>query len=257
RSESGDPSRCMIDCEQVVRGGSGEINHAFEFIHTLDTEPILEGITITRGWAGLGGAVEFWYSSPRVRNCVFIDNAATEGGAIMCQTASPILENCVIVQNTSTEYPGGGVFCGWSSHVTIKNCTIAGNRVMNGREGGGIAVINLSSVAIGHSIISGQTIGEAIYCNETATASLSCTNVYGNAGGDWVGCIADQLNLSGNFSMDPIFCNPSERIFTIREDSPCAPPGITGCGLVGALPIGCDVVSVTESTWGKIKAAYR
>ncbi len=73
RSESGDPSRCIIDCEQIVRGGV-DPNHAFEFIHTLDTEPVLEGITITRGWATLGGAVAFWYSSPRVRNCVFVDN---------------------------------------------------------------------------------------------------------------------------------------------------------------------------------------
>jgi hypothetical protein len=141
--------------------------------------------------------------------------------------------------------------------MTIKGSTIAQNAAGNNSEGGGITALDYSSVTIQDSIISGQLLGKGVYCNELASATLSCTNIFGNAGGDWVGCIANQLQVNGNFSLDPIFCNPSEGIFTIREDSPCAPPGITGCGLVGALPIGCDVVSISPSTWGKIKAAYR
>jgi hypothetical protein len=255
RSESGDPSRCTIDCEQHPRGGV-EPNRAFYFFHTLEMEPVLEGITITRGYATLGGAVLCWYSSPRISNCVFVGNTAWEGGAIMADESSPTVQNCVIINNVATELPGGGIFA-VDSNMVIQGCTISQNAVMNNREGGGISVWGDSNIEVHHSIISGQLVGEAVYCEDGAIASLSCTNVFGNAGGDWVGCIADQLKLNGNFSLDPIFCNPSEGIFTIREDSPCAPPGITGCGLVGALPIGCDVVSITESTWGKIKAAYR
>ena len=180
----------------------------------------------------------------------------------MCQghwagTTAPVLENCVIVNNVSTDYPGGGIFCDWYSHMTIIGCTIANNAVMNNREGGGIAVWDYSSVTIQNSIIAGQLFGEAVYCNESGSVTITCTNVFGNAGGDWVDCIADQLGMNGNFSLDPLFCGPDKSNFLLREDSPCAPPGFTGCGLVGALPVGCDTLSISPSSWGKIKAGYR
>ena len=54
-----------------------------------------------------------------------------------------------------------------------------------------------------------------------------------------------------------VICDPDAGDFTIRSNSPCAPPGLTGCGLVGALDVGCGPVSVDEASWGKIKAAYR
>ena len=263
RSESGDPSRCTIDCEQVL-GGQDEENYAFYFRRAdhVPGTPVLEGITFTRGWSELGGALRFWVSSPRIRNCVFVENSALEGGAILCvgdlaNQSYLVLENCVIVNNVSSNYPGGGIFCGWYVHTTITGCTIANNAVWNDREGGGIAVWDYSTLTIRNSIIAGQWMGEGLYCNETASATLSCTNVFGNAGGDWVGCIADQLEMNGNFSLDPLFCGPEKGNFLLREDSPCAPPGITDCGLLGALPVGCDTVSISPRSWGKIKSAYR
>jgi hypothetical protein len=65
--------------------------------------------------------------------------------------------------------------------------------------------------------------------------------VYGNAGGDWVGCIADQYGVNGNFSADPLFCDPTHDDFTLAATSPCAPENSPGeCGLIGAWPVGCE-----------------
>ena len=85
---------------------------------------------------------------------------------------------------------------------------------------------------------------------------VSCTDLFGNAAGDWVGPLAGLEDVNGNFSADPLFCDPDNGDFTIQSDSPCAPPGATNCGLVGALPVGCGPVSVVEESWARIKARY-
>ena len=110
-------------------------------------------------------------------------------------------------------------------------------------------------MTISHSILSGGTNGAAV-CDGGSIA-LSCCNVVGNSGGDYVGCLAGQNGVNGNFSLDPAFCDPAAGDYTLRSDSPCAPPGVTGCGLVGALPVGCGPVSVEPASWGELKAWYR
>jgi hypothetical protein len=68
---------------------------------------------------------------------------------------------------------------------------------------------------------------------------LTCCDVYGNAGGDWVGYIADQAGINGNFSADPLFCDTANGDLHIFNASPCAPAN-NSCGvLIGALDVGC------------------
>ena len=84
--------------------------------------------------------------------------------------------------------------------------------------------------------------------------------LHGNAGGDWIGGIAGQLGVSGNFSADPLFCDPDNGDFTLSSQSPCLPgnhPDGADCGLIGALGQGCDPVSVEPETWAGIKSRYR
>ena len=99
--------------------------------------------------------------------------------------------------------------------------------------------------------------GKVVHCGAGASIETACSDLFGNDGGDWIDCIADQAGMNGNFSADPLFCDPEAGDFTLRANSPCAPPGATGCGLVGALPVGCGPVSVVEETWAGIKARYR
>lgn len=71
--------------------------------------------------------------------------------------------------------------------------------------------------------------------------TTSCTDVYGNAGGDWVGCLAGQDSVNGNFHADPLFCGADgdDNRFTLGGASPCANDT---CGLIGAEDIGCHFV---------------
>jgi len=72
--------------------------------------------------------------------------------------------------------------------------------------------------------------------------SVTCVNVHGNPGGDWIPQVAGFLGNDGNISADPAFCDPGAGNWSIGQDSPCAPgnhPDSAGCGLIGALPVGC------------------
>ena len=52
-----------------------------------------------------------------------------------------------------------------------------------------------------------------------------------------------------NFSADPMFCNEAADDYHLHEDSPCA-AGSTpaGCGLVGALQVGCWAAPISSLT---------
>lgn len=82
---------------------------------------------------------------------------------------------------------------------------------------------------------------------------IYCSDVFASTGGDGL-C---GIDASGDFSVDPLFCNPANGDYTIRSDSPCAPPAVTGCGLVGALPLACWPVSLKADTWARVKGRYR
>ena len=92
---------------------------------------------------------------------------------------------------------------------------------------------------------------------EQSEPVLSCCDVYGNVGGDWVGCIASQAGVQGNVALDPLFCNRLEEDLRLCSGSPCEPGQSSGCGLIGALGVGCSACGATAveaSTWGRIKA---
>lgn len=61
-----------------------------------------------------------------------------------------------------------------------------------------------------------------------------------------------------NFSLDPEFCGAGEGNLYLQSDSPCAPGNSPwpAAGLIGALPVGCDLVQVESRTWGSIKKIY-
>ena len=102
---------------------------------------------------------------------------------------------------------------------------------------------------------------------------FSCCDVHGNAGGDWVGCIADQDGINGNFSADPLCCNDEGGDFTLRSDSPCLPgrhPDGEDCGLGGELYARiqgrvnreaaavkrCDMLDAVQNEIGELKSSW-
>jgi hypothetical protein len=151
-----------------------------------------------------------------------------------------------LLQNSAPDSSGGGIFIYTYDQgaVSVSGCTLVGNLA---RHGSGIVVYS-EAAEIANSIVAFGVESEAVFCDGGGIALLSCTDVYGNEGGDWVGCIADQLGINGNLSADPLFCNPLAGDYTLAETSPCTPAhSPAGCGLIGALPVGCDEpIAVTE-----------
>jgi len=162
--------------------------------------------------------------------------------------SSPTLTGCTFSGNQAGN-SGGGMYC---SNAILTGCTFSGNE---STLGGGMR-FDSASPTLTACIIAFSTQGVAIYC-DSSTPLLVCCDLYGNEGGDWVGCIADQYGVDGNFSEDPLFCDAPNGDFTLASNSPCLPDS-NDCGeLIGAHGEGCEESPVEAASWGSIKAMYR
>ena len=265
RSEGGDADCVTIDAQQ-----RGQVMYCED----LDSTTRIEGFTITGGYAQQGGGMLCWmaspaivdcdvaeneayeggggvssfYGSPSFLRCTFRDNSARGGGALSALGVST-LTGCVFVRNSASE-AGGAIAFGsvGRDYPVLQSCTFALNAASNGA---GIACRFGAMVLLERSILAfGGGGGAAVSCDGVSAATLTCCDVFGNGGGDWVGCLDGQYGVNGNFAADPIFCGAAMNDFTLHAASPCAPgnsPG--GCSLVGALPVGCGVEGVGEGGW--------
>ncbi len=217
-----------------------------------------------------GHALNCTWAAPAVSNCRFIGNTGDYGGAVRCSGGEARFTNCTF-ENNSAQYNGGALYCTWSS-PTVANCLFDGNYA---QQGGAISSLyylgdagspmiltnctfikNSANVAAGiyldtagmpfinNCIIAFSTQGEAISVNGGGEPALSCCDIYGNAGGDWVGYIANQYGVSGNFSRDPLFCDFADGDYRITANSPCAPANNSCVSLIGAYGVGCGAIEL-------------
>jgi predicted outer membrane repeat protein len=338
RSQSGDATVCIIDCQ----GTPADPHRGFHF-HSGETDAsVVEGLTIRGGFApGVdasgGGILCEASSSPLIRACVLTENeAANAGGGLKCATgASPRIETCTLSGNTaivggaadctdpvtfidcqfldnmagqvggalrieggatvsgstfagnqaayggaldclgstptfdfcvffenSAEF-GGAIFCPHvACQTTLTSCTLAGN---SATYGGGIYSMSAAGPVVRQTIVAFSTSGAGVECFMEGAVSLQCSDVFGNAGGDWVGCIASQAKINQNFSADPLFCDLAGGDLGLFSNSPClpSPPGEGPCELlVGAFGEECSSPSSADATqeissWGRVKLRYR
>jgi hypothetical protein len=194
-----------------------------------------------------------------ISDCDFENNDSdNEGGAgILCDLSSVTISSSRFFDNFG--FDGAALMCRTGSTVTVTNCTFADN---DGPVPGGsqVHVYSPAQVALENTIIA-FGMGEAVTCGGGGSATLACSDLFGNQGGDWTGCIAGQLGVDGNFSADPIFCDLLAGDLTLNNSSPCLPghhPQGENCGLIGAFGQGCGPTAVDpdEATWGRIKAAF-
>ena len=115
-----------------------------------------------------------------------------------------------------------------SSTISIDGCTFYGNESPTGTLGIGTPD---ASMTLERTIVAFSTQGAAAMGLPNFT--LTCCDVFGNAGGDYVGCIASEAGTSGNFSLDPRFHDEAAGDLRLHCSSPCL--SAPSCGLVGAL----------------------
>ncbi len=226
----------LVDCvfEENTAANGGALFLAF------NAAPRFEGCTFTSNHATPfgGGAIDAFRGSPEIVGCTFTGNSAgTFGGALRIEGQSALeMQGCFLRGNAAGSQ-GGGLHVAGPATASVAASTFHAN---GAPTGGGVYVGGTSSTTIARTIVTASAQGSALACAGSAQVSLVECDLFGNAGGNWVGCIAGQNGTLGNFSADPLYCGIASGVATLRmPDSPCLPENAPGGALVGAFDAGC------------------
>jgi hypothetical protein len=232
-------TNCTFSNNRASKTEVGYGGGLFVEAYSASSSVVITSSRFVSNVATYGGGARIWRSDGafEMHDCEFLSNeAAGYGGGLYCRRANALFDGCTFACNSAAD-GGGGSFCA-TGQPQFLNCTFSGNTALGHGSGicnwdEGQALLENSSVAFGGG-------AEAVYCEGTSTVTLNCCDVFGNAGGDWVGCIEDQYGINGNISEDPLFCDPDNDDYHIFAHSPCAPENSPpGCGLIGALGVNC------------------
>lgn len=277
---------CTISSNTALQGGSGHTRGGGVYVYggsPTFTSCAIEGNGASGAYSRGGGVDIESNASATFIDCVIRSNVAITGCGIYTESASAAFTGCGITDNTGGLYcTGGGAYCA-AGTAEFNTCIFVNNQVMNngggilcedgsavvvsctfygnGAEGGGggIGLLGSGSATIANTIMANNGYGGPVVCYGGGAATLSCCDLFGNSGGDWVGCIEGQLGVSGNISLDPLFCDAASRDFHLDANSPCRPhsPENPDCDLVGALPVNCGSTPVRVTSWGRIRTDFR
>lgn len=157
------------------------------------------GNTITGNHATInGGGIYCLRGALTITDNTITGNSAGSGAGIYCQRNSPCIKGNTISENAASS-SGGGIFASYAS-PTIENNTISHN---SAASGGGVYGVG-SSPEITNTIIAFSTTGAGIHRYLGRVPDVTYSNVYGNAGGEYVG-MDDPTGSDGNISEDPLF----------------------------------------------------
>ncbi len=223
--------RCIFDSNQAQSSGA---------IHVpLGARAVIEDCVFQANEASdSGGALAVQTDQLEIRRCVFRSNWANwAAGALYFNNGSAIIEECLFLQNSSSNWGGAVHVNNAYSEPLFTACTFQDNRAP---QGGAFYLRNGAMATVVRSIIAGGTQGAATHCITGGFVSLICSDVWGNAGGDYTGCLAGLNGFSGNISVDPLFCDPAALDFALEAGSPC----LAACGTMGYKGAGCTVSDV-------------
>ncbi len=224
-------TNCIFENNSNENGYGGAVSY-----HTGSNGMISNCEFISNTTTHAGGGLSCQNSSPSIENCKFLYNQADYGGGVHLGVSNSNLSGCLIAHNHANDYGGGLGIAG--NNPNISNCTIANNSATN--YGGGVYCINSTTPTFSNCIIASNSIGGSFYIDgPQSVPAITCSDIFGNSGGDWVDYISDQFGVNGNISLDPLFCDTSNSDFHIFDTSPCATANNECQALIGALDIGC------------------
>lgn len=231
RSENG-PDATIIDCG----GSESEYHYFLSYLDSLnETIGRLEGITVRNAYGDSMGAVYVNNAAVTISHCRFENNYSTGGGgAIRIQNASSRIEFCLFANNHAVT---GGAIANSSGAADMVKCTF----VANSADGsGGALFVEGAAPSVTNCLFAFGAGGGAIaVSNMVGSPSVSCTDIYGNVGGDWIGGIAGELGQNGNFSADPLFCDAANGDYHLNGYSPCLDVNNDCFMQVGVYGLGC------------------
>lgn len=235
---------CVVSDNSAGGNGGG--------VHIFVGSPIIQRCAIERNQAlggGGGGISMAYFASPQITDCVVSENSALSGAGIQARnSSSPTIVRTLVTGNaTDALGSGGGISLSGGGTPRIEGCTVVGN---SSPLYAGVAIRDAQDAVLSRSIVAfnrGGVHAIGLIC-AGSTLAVDCCNVFGNEGGDEL-CGFD---AGGNFSLDPLLCSD----YSIAATSPCAPQNSpAGCGLIGALAVGCTE-AIAPATWGGIKVRY-
>lgn len=245
--------RCRFENNLVAEIGGG-------LLCEMASHPTLDDCVFEGNRAEIGGGLACRDdANPSLVRCKFVRNLAdaggAEGGGAWCANSSPVFTQCVFEANEAAGH-GGALVCVFAAPRLVR-CTLVGNR---SPAGAGIFAWLDSAPVVESSIIALSPEGAAVVCENTAKVTLSCSNVWGNIGGDWSDGIAGQLADPTNFSADPRFCEAAAGVLHLWDGSPCLPghhPHGMICGTIGAFDRACTPLRIENTSWSVLKSLYR
>jgi hypothetical protein len=203
QSQNG-PEHCIIDSN-----GTEIDSHRGFYFHSGETQgSVVSGFTITNGYVGFGGGINFNNAAnPVIKDCVISGNTAGNGGGIACADDShPTISGCVITLNNAFYYEygssGGGIHAAKGCEALIETCNITQNEAT---WGGGIY-----GTASNFSLVDSDIVGNhadqdggGIWVEESAPFISTCRITGNHASGEGGGVFA-------NTSPSIISCDISE-----------------------------------------------
>lgn len=249
-------SDCVISGNRAVNLGGGIFCKAGR---PRIERSVISGNSSTKFGGGIvvqsGAVVE-------IRACeVSADTSVDAGGGIYVIAAAAVIDSCVISTNDGKF--GGGIYNGTNATCTLRHSVLRGNIAWSGGGGvysssnmsitgctivrnsaayygGGIEATSGAQNSVARSIVALNENGSGIY-TISGTLAISCSDVYSNAGGNYLGSTPDQTGQNNNFSSDPQFCGATEGEYGIYDTSPCASAASPCAALVGALDVSCRI----------------
>jgi hypothetical protein len=281
----------IIDCE----GASTDQHRGFIINNSEDSNTVISGFTITNGYSDdIGGAILIQSASPRIENTIFLNNQCFNGALFLDVSSTEVIDcsfmnnvgsaikafpgcdflyisNCEFIDNLwaveisanaeisdcvfAGNGPYGAIYYGNNS-LELNNCTLFGNS--GPYSGGAIRLEGGADAIIRNCIIASTHESRAIYVLDSTQVQIECSDIVGNEGGDWTPPFENQLNINGNISLDPWFCDTTEHNFAIMDVSPCAPQNNSCSTLIGALDLGCsgqpsiDSIFILNEFWTNV-----
>ncbi len=146
-------------------------NHTGTVITSRNCDPntILNGFTVTNGFAEVGGGMYNYASSPTILHCTFTKNSGVRTGCGMANmySSKPQLSNCIFIENTALApgASGGGMANMYGSNSKVVDSLFADNSAT--AYGGGI-----------YNYSSAPTINQCTFQSNVASLGAGIMNYY-------------------------------------------------------------------------------